>query len=511
MFIASCGIDGDLKRIVKSRGEAMERTKTKIESARDKHIAWTKTSAYEPFERYAKVYSWQEQYSQAISEVNSAQSIWAEIAQILKRNREEDEDKLRLKVRQLNGRLGLALNRSKGPNKQIGVLKQLMADAAPHIQKADEQVSAMKGIVAKMAPVVDQAGTDSKEFAWNKEKDIANRFSQFEGIYTTAVEALVSAKSQNESDDSDYAIMAADLARVAQQLPELQQADIHFRKLLGELSRSYTKRLIDMKYAYMTTIGRTSWNNYYDYPTETDYKYRGREVDESAFKYLSGQSGDIASGMSWVRPQMPVRMWKQLKINPKERAPRGDDDAVFWVSSMDIDYFHRYLVIENGKATETDWEAVNEDEFADNLNNLGMDIVSKPYGLYLSEVIEEATPPGLAHVGNEKYGHWEKDSSGNSFWAFYGRYAMLNALLGGNRYYYNDWYGWNRDYRGRSPYYGRQNNGPARYGTSGSTVRSNPRYKSSTFSRRGGIKTAPADIRSAAGGARGRGPGSRGK
>ena len=71
----------------------------------------------------------------------------------------------------------------------------------------------------------------------------------------------------------------------------------------------------------------------------------------------------------------------------------------------------------------------------------------------------------MAYVGNEQYGRWQRDSSGSRFWAFYGQYAFLNAMLGGNRYYYNDWNDWRRNYRGRTPYYGRNPDGSARYGT----------------------------------------------
>ena len=44
-------------------------------------------------------------------------------------------------------------------------------------------------------------------------------------------------------------------------------------------------------------------------------------------------------------------------------------------------------------------------------------------------------PVGSEYVGNTNYGHWKQDSSGHSFWAFYGQYAMFSALLGGPTYY----------------------------------------------------------------------------
>jgi len=59
-------------------------------------------------------------------------------------------------------------------------------------------------------------------------------------------------------------------------------------------------------------------------------------------------------------------------------------------------------------------------------------------------------------VGNPQYGQWQSHSGGQSFWAWYGQYALISSLLGGHRYGYNNWSynrGWSHynDY-GRSRY-----------------------------------------------------------
>lgn len=511
VFLVACGIDGDLKRAAKARQQDMQTTRSRIEATRDKYTAWTKTAEYEPFARYETTYDWTGQHTAAFAELDSAKAVWTEIEQILDANRPEDERKLSQKILQLRRRLSMALEKSKQPNRQIGLLRDLMTDAQPYITKAETQVAEMDAIVTKIRPLADQAMTDSKAYGWDKEKDIAGRLAGVDKIHSTALGALDKAKIQTDVEDTDYAVIADSLQRITQQRTNIEKVGNDLTKRLGELGHSYTKRLIDMKHVYTAAIGRTSWDNYYDYPKETDYVYPPRTVDQATFEYLSKQSGDIASGLRYPRTRMPERMWRSLNINSTERVPRGDDSAVFWVNETEIAYYHRYRITENGKARDTDWEAVDDDVFADNLENLGMDILSKPYGMYADEAMQAASPPGMAYVGNPQYGRWQQDSSGNRFWEFYGRYALFNALLGGNRYYYNDWDRWRRDYRGRTPYYGKNNNGSARYGTSGSMVRNDPNYRSSTFSRQGGIKAAPANVRSAAGGVRGRGPGSRGK
>ena len=52
---------------------------------------------------------------------------------------------------------------------------------------------------------------------------------------------------------------------------------------------------------------------------------------------------------------------------------------------------------------------------------------------------------GSQLVGNPNYGQWRTDSSGSSFWVWYGQFAMMQALLGGPRIGYGAWAG-GRDY-----------------------------------------------------------------
>lgn len=59
---------------------------------------------------------------------------------------------------------------------------------------------------------------------------------------------------------------------------------------------------------------------------------------------------------------------------------------------------------------------------------------------------KSAQGAGSHLVGNPRYGQWRQNSSGQSFWAFYGQYAMMRSLFFSPRpYYYSSWYrnrGW---------------------------------------------------------------------
>ena len=114
----------------------------------------------------------------------------------------------------------------------------------------------------------------------------------------------------------------------------------------------------------------------------------------------------------------------------------------------------------------TDWQEVSPIIFEDHQNDLGMTILSKKDG-----VLDKNTAPAGAngYVGNERYGHWQTNSSGSSFWVFYGRYRLMSDLFYGPRYGYggyygyqrNDWNNYRQNYRGSKDYYGQNK----QYGT----------------------------------------------
>ena len=136
-------------------------------------------------------------------------------------------------------------------------------------------------------------------------------------------------------------------------------------------------------------------------------------------------------------------------------------------------YYHRYRIIvppaDTDKSTDTakpepksfitDWIEVDQKEYQAYQNLLGMTIYSKAEG----KESTTAGPPGYEYVGNPRYGSWHTDSSGSSFWVFYGQYRLFSDLLGFgriNRSYYDDYRSYNTSGR---PYYGPGNS----YGTSG--------------------------------------------
>lgn len=154
-------------------------------------------------------------------------------------------------------------------------------------------------------------------------------------------------------------------------------------------------------------------------------------------------------------------------------------DQIFSVILYDMDvkgnflesFHHQYRVIQEDKSGElkeytTGWLEVGKQTFNSHVNDMGMEIVARDSTGNLSKA---AAPPGYHnYVGNAKYGQWQTNSSGGSFWAFYGRYAMMSSMFNmmaypARRSYYNDWRG---SYHGTGrSYYGPKTQGSSYYGT----------------------------------------------
>ena len=145
-------------------------------------------------------------------------------------------------------------------------------------------------------------------------------------------------------------------------------------------------------------------------------------------------------------------------------------------------YWHQYRVVVGESRSGSpdlsfrdavlDWQPVGRQTYDRYLPHLGMVILSKgPDGT----VDLNEHPPGYQQVGNERYGQWRNDERGNSFWVFYGQYAMLSHMVGGfgRPIYRNDWNAY-QGARGRGQtYYGRG----GVYGTNGSATRqTNPDF-----------------------------------
>ena len=140
-------------------------------------------------------------------------------------------------------------------------------------------------------------------------------------------------------------------------------------------------------------------------------------------------------------------------------------------------HFHKYLVVLPEESSKTQWFEVPKDFYNKNVEFLGMALLTKKEGVF-DDVV---SPPGYALVGDEKYGRWREDNHGDSFWEFYGKYALISSLFGGwyspiHRYDYTNY----QKYRtSRKPYFGSKK----QYGSYGNIVKATrPSFYSSRMS-----------------------------
>ena len=182
-------------------------------------------------------------------------------------------------------------------------------------------------------------------------------------------------------------------------------------------------------------------------------------------------------------------------------------------------YYHLYKVVtgaeqagEEGLTFTTkvrNWVEVDQKFFERYEPMLGMVVLSKGED---GQVNRENFPAGYQYVGNRRYGEWRSDSSGNSFWVFYGQYALFRDLLGmGTHPIYRSHWDDYRSYRGSGrPWFG----SARQFGTHGSFTRTaNPTFYERQQSRQASRSRNFSDRvrqRSGMSGSRGR-SGARGK
>jgi len=139
-------------------------------------------------------------------------------------------------------------------------------------------------------------------------------------------------------------------------------------------------------------------------------------------------------------------------------------------------YFHQYRVNIGKNSDIRSYQIVAENYYKRYEPYLGMVIASKTPDGKLSNT---PFPNGYQYVGNSNYGRWRQDSSGGSFWEFYGKYALMSNLMswaggGLHRRDYNTYTNYRQNNR---PYYGPKNS----YGTNGTITQ---KQKPNFYSRR---------------------------
>ncbi len=485
-----------------------------------KYAGLVKSPQFTSLKKFAGKENWAEKFSLASTELDRAQSLYdAQVLPLIKENRPELASELIKQTDRIKSIITDAMALARYPVARFSKLVQAIENA--------DNIKAMAGKKAeKILQIAERLKTGPAAKALNDFPDIRDKINAKLAPMTElarqtehSLETVLREYEKHRSGkDANYAAFADSADNIDNGLKTAEKLEARISKQISGLYRSYTKILKDMKVRYFITVKRESWDENSDFYNPWDVSFQ-REVSPDVYEALTSSDIDtiatITPGFFGSKFSSSIgSLWDKLSINPVERWPgRGHNAASFWVDDAYEKYYHKYILEEDGKTSETDWIEVDESVYEADFNFLGMAILAKPYGVFEKDRIVQPSPPGMAYVGNPKYGEWKKDDSGNRFWSWYGKYAFFSTLFFSRPYpyYYSSWNAWHHNYRNSRPYYGKDRNGARRFGTFGTLIRRSPRFQRSAFARSGGFRAQAPSVRGAGPGLRGGGPGTRGK
>jgi len=522
LSLSGCGqgLPDDIKKNAKAIPDAIEAARKEIQKDQKQFASLKKSAAFAPIATYAQKEAWDTLFAEANNSLDRAGDLHKqELVPLLKKNTPESAPQVLVQTKRINQVIQEARQQAKGPVNRFSRIREAL-DNTDAVQTTAQAIA--QRIIAQVSDLEKDAVTKAREAFPDTIEKIDTRFSPFLKMQQAAKEHLYAATREYEAHKSkagpDYAAFIDNADALTRNDKTLEQTLPVFKQDLAQLYESYTKVLQDMKEDYFVTIKRESWDENSDY-YDPKFATFQRQVSPSAYEILTDTEMEaiatLSPGFSGLRFSSGIGdTWKQLGINPTEQWPaRYHNAASFEVEDSKEVYYHKYLKEENGETSETDWIQVDPSFYEQNLEFLGMAILSKPYGVFEQDRITQATPPGLAYMGNPEYGEWKKDDTGNSFWSWYGKYALFSHLFFFPPSYFHRgaWGSWNNTYRNQQPYFGKTQTGNQQYGTRGSFVNQSPKYQSSNFSKTGGFKSQSASVRGAGAGLRGGGPKAKGK
>jgi hypothetical protein len=518
LALAGCGLSEDLVQLAQNTERQITQREREIESSRQELEAFQASESSVGYRGAIEREEWLTRLTNAQAVVSQARSIYDQrVKPVVEDNdasRADDVSQALMEIPKLldsvRDSTGFWRERRRALDHAKENADSLLSGARTQLQSIDEQLSGFGSrVVAARREFPDQAETiDQLSDPLEEQAAFANR----------SLERLQEQNRMRESGSvPDYGILAEESTSVEETQTRIVQGVAAAEAKLAELSHSYAKTLIDMKADYGLIIRRQSWDNAAEYPYLRDYDYPPRKVDGPTFEYFDEIPTSLATyKRGWFGnelntfPGVDRQRWDTLNIKPEERWPHSDDDeAEFWLQGATAEYFHKYHVVENGETSETDWVPVDEAFFFANLDNLGMDVEAKPYGVFEENKLTHAAPPGMAYVGNPRYGRWESQNGG-MVWAWIAPYLFYRTLFGNPWSYSRDeWNAWHGGYHGSRPYYG--SGSTPSYGTRSGRTQTSPTLAGSNFGRSGGFSRPAGSVRGAGPASRGGGFGGSGK
>ncbi len=522
VILAGCGpgLPDALKHKADSIPDNIKSVESRVNKNKDKYDSLKSSPEFKQVKRFAVRENWDKKFQLAHDELERAKNLYKkELAPLIGRNKPELAPRVSKQIIRIGKIIKTAENSSQTPLARFSAIQKTIENAKDFQKKSAKDAENINNIVNEFKKnIFAKAKADFPDM----QEKIDSRFAPLAALAIQSRDHadIVTTEYRNHQKglQADYAAFTDSREQLSLNLEKTQTLEIKLTKEMKGLYSSYTKILQDMKEEYFVTIKRESWNENSDFYNPRVATFH-RQVSRQAYETLNADNLDtiaaITAGFFGSKFSNKIgSAWEELSINPTEQwSGRGHNAAEFWVKDLKVDYYHKYMLEKNGETKETDWEKVDGNFYFNNLEFLGMAILAKPYGVFEKDRLTQAAPPGMAYVGNSKYGEWKQDNSGSRFWSWYGKYALFSTLFFPRPYYYpyNSWHGWHNNYRHQKPYFGKTKKGFQKFGTQGNYIKKSPKFHSTRFVKSGGLKAQTASVRGAGAGLRGGGPKSKGK
>lgn len=535
LLLTGCG--GPPKKLDKAAEQLtgqIKQTRSDVDKAKAEFDKKLNQGTYAFIKDYAPAEQHADRFDQAKAKLDEADKVYtSKVKAVADKYNDKRKGELEAGIAEVNKLNVAALALAAEPTQWVDKVAATKAD--PNKVLTDS-ASAMSGIKTTHDGLNKDVGEAKKLYDRNA-ANIDKKFQPISNQHAVAVTANDLLQAEGKKDSPNYAVMTTHATTVQNTKATFSKEAPVFQNQLSTLGDRETHTLLDIKVDTTVEISRTSWDESSDWNTDSDYDYPPVLVDMETAEYFAQFPADkvIATynpggfGDDFRTEKGVDRgRWDKLGIDPNKDWPGGgDNSSEFYVGELEDTYCHKLRVFRNGKTdasqrpnvadnpcakydTQSDLaQGVYWDE-GDELHAdaIGMDIYSKGVGDFADQATEEAAPPGIAYVGDPTTGQWKTDSSGNSFWDFYGPYLLFSQLIGGpNPYYYrNEYSTWNRDHRySGTPYYSSVGNNP-RFGSKSPGTAS--RFPGSAYVKSG---LHNATVRNAGPVARSGGPGNGGK
>ncbi len=445
----------------------------------------------------------------------------------------EDQAKLEAAVGQVRDLIKQADTDAKDPSQWAETVVKVKDNPGGTVQTAATQAATLENSFAALNKDAEAA---AKDFPHQKDK-ITEKIVPLRKLQETTVAAHTALQQESKAATPNYAVMAEQAKTVETATTQYAERS----KTLGdELKGLYvreTHTLVDIRVDSTLYLTRTSWNENSDANTEIDYEFPPIKVDTDTADYFGQFPSDqvlatyrakLFGGYDLELQGVDQAQWDELKLDPGQNWPdKYHNWSEIYMDELEDTYCHKIKVLRNGEpdasARPTSDDACMQYNTPTEVANgiyweegdellaeaIGMDIYAKAYGDFPEEAIEVATPPGISYVDDSSTGQWRTDSTGNSFWYYYGQYRFFNDIIGGPYpYYYRSEYNtWNRSYRhSGKPYYMPNSSGTPRFGGKSPLVAA--RFPNSNYNKSG---LRDATVRNSGPVSRSGGPGGGGK